>query len=244
MTEDVQHASLSRRNFLTAAGSVAALGSLGLAATGDEIANASGYRTIWKLPAGHSHDIAWTVDDGADAKALGNFLQLADTHSVKLTFFVTSGYAPWRTHRKLITHLAQSGRIQLANHTQTHEGLIGHSAKQIQHELRECEKFIEGEYGVNPRPFFRPPYGSYNSYVQQAAADIGYTTNAMWNSSIPVSARTKPWMIRFNARKWMHGGNILIDHANWPIEGGEHQYLLKLLRERSLTTRKLNEIFK
>jgi peptidoglycan/xylan/chitin deacetylase (PgdA/CDA1 family) len=233
----------SRRSFLTATASMAAVGS-GFELLNGQPATASSYRTIFKLPEHSGSVLAWTVDDGGSSQAVANFAHMVQESDIKLTFFVTSSYSPWRKNAHLLRELVHAGKIQLANHTYTHAKLTQLSSAGIHRQLRECEKFIHGEFGVNPRPFFRPPGGFYNTYVQQAAADIGYTVNTMWNASMPLDPRSKPWMIKYHARKSMHTGNIVIDHANWPFEGPQDDYIVKLIKDRGLTTKKLNEIFK
>jgi peptidoglycan/xylan/chitin deacetylase (PgdA/CDA1 family) len=112
--------------------------------------------TIFQLP-GKTNQIAWTVDDGAGLTAMHNYIDLLNNTDTRLTFFVTSNNSPWRTLRKELRSLAETGRVQFANHTRSHRDLTKLSTGQIKGELRDCGNFIRDEFGVRqPRFSGRP----------------------------------------------------------------------------------------
>ena len=52
--------------------------------------------------------------------------------------------------------------------------------KQIRDELRRTEDKIQEIAGVSTKPYFRPPYGDYDSRVDRIAFEEGYEYNVLW----------------------------------------------------------------
>ena len=200
-------------------------------------------KVLVELPSGHKKSIAWTIDDGVSSSAVAAFVKLARDQDLRLTFFVTSAYESWRKNAKLLRPLVQSGQIQLANHTKTHVDLTSVSDDRIRQELLECERFIKKVYGVDPKPYFRPPYGYYNDRVLRVAAEIGYTKPVMWFGVLADSASTRSYRILTHAKKWLVGGRIVIDHANSANTVADFSRILQILRARGLKTVTLNDVW-
>ena len=198
-------------------------------------------KVIFQLPKGNEKSIAWTIDDGLSASTVAEYGKLASDNDLRLTFFVTSAYASWRKNAQLLRPIVESGQIQLANHTKTHVNLTAVSDDRIRYELLECEKFIKKVYGVDPKPYFRPPYGYYNDHVLKVAAEIGYTKPVMWFGVLADSASTGSYRILTHAKKWLAGGRIVIDHANSPNTVADFAPIVKLLGVRGLKTVTLND---
>ena len=51
----------------------------------------------------------------------------------------------------------------------------------IRRELTDAAAILEAQTGQRPVPYWRPPYGSINGAVIQAAASAGYTKTFMWD---------------------------------------------------------------
>jgi peptidoglycan/xylan/chitin deacetylase (PgdA/CDA1 family) len=51
----------------------------------------------------------------------------------------------------------------------------------VQKELTDGEAAIAGYTGRSTKPFWRAPYGSYNSTVLGWAAEVGYTKHFRWD---------------------------------------------------------------
>lgn len=200
-------------------------------------------KVLVELPRGNKKSIAWTIDDGVSSSAVAAYVELAREHNLRLTFFVTSAYASWRKNAMLLRPLVHSGQIQLANHTKTHVNLTAVSDDRIRQELLECEKFIKKVYGVDPKPYFRPPYGYYNQRVLKVAAEIGYTKPVMWFGVLADSASTSSYRILTHAKKWLVGGRIVIDHANNGNTVADFSRILQILRAKGLKTVTLNDVW-
>ena len=198
---------------------------------------------LWGLP-GKTHNIAWTVDDGFGETALHNYIDFAANTGTRLTFFITSNYRAWRTMRRHLLPLVVTGQVQLGNHTKSHPDLTKLSAAGVRRELTECEKFIRGEFGVNPAPIFRPPYGFYNDQVRQVAASIGYRTTVMWFGSLGdgggVTNRTRLKL----ADKWMTANKIVIAHANSVTPPADLLKIGRIISSRGLNTVTLDDIWR
>lgn len=137
----------------------------------------------------------------------------------------------------------QSGQIQLANHTKTHVNLTAVSDERIRHELLECERFIKRVYGVDPKPYFRPPYGYYNDRVLRVAAEIGYTKPTMWLGTLADSGSTSSFRVWTHAKAWLVGGRIVIDHANSDNTVQDFGKIVKLLKAKGLKTVTLDDVW-
>jgi peptidoglycan/xylan/chitin deacetylase (PgdA/CDA1 family) len=86
--------------------------------------------------------------------------------------------------------------FEIANHTMYHCDLVrggggspstqpcvggAFSADRIRQELTQAETILRAGTGQNPQPYWRPPYGSFNDAVLNAAASVGYTKTFMWD---------------------------------------------------------------
>jgi peptidoglycan/xylan/chitin deacetylase (PgdA/CDA1 family) len=81
--------------------------------------------------------------------------------------------------------------FEVGDHTQNHCNLRdGGTASdcpttpattdRIQSELRDAAASIMASTGLDPRPYWRPPYGAYDTRVRAAATAIGYPITVMW----------------------------------------------------------------
>lgn len=121
--------------------------------------------------------VALTFDDGADGANISRILQTLSTHDVKATFFLTGSGAA--NHGQKIRNIASQGH-QIGNHSYTHPYFTQISAAQMRNELQRTETLIQQLTGRTTKPYFRPPYGAYNSSVLQTVGDAGYTRTIMW----------------------------------------------------------------
>ena len=187
------------------------------------------------LPKSSNRRIAWTVDDGASASALGRYVSLLEKNpSVKITFFVLSGAPGWSKYASRLKALQDRGQIQLANHTATHRKLTSLTDAQIISELSRCENFCLAKYGVSSKPYFRPPYGEIDSRVIRVAASIGFTKPVLWYGSFSSGSGVASSTVLKSATKWIANGRIVIDHANGFATVNVFPQILQLFRSRKL----------
>jgi peptidoglycan/xylan/chitin deacetylase (PgdA/CDA1 family) len=197
---------------------------------------------ITKLPGWHPL-LAWTVDDGIDADVVGKYIEFAAATGTRLTFFINGAYPGWTKHAALLRPLVASGQVQLGNHTWDHPNLTKLSDSRVVAELQRNHDFISSTYGVDARPYFRPPYGFRNARVDRLAASIGYTSPVLWYGSLSDSARITPEQVVAFATQWFLPGHIVIGHANFPSVTTVFSQLSAIIHDRGLQTVTLDDMF-
>lgn len=120
-------------------------------------------RTVRKLPiycveteqktVAISFDAAW----GAD-KTL-KILEILETYDVRANFFVVGFWA--EKYQTELKTLAQSGRVEVGTHSNTHPHMPKLSKSQMELELTTSCNIIESVTGKKPE-LFRPPFGDYS----------------------------------------------------------------------------------
>ncbi len=122
---------------------------------------------------------------------------------MRLTYFVNGTYRSWSDNAPLLRPLVESGQIQLGNHTYSHPDLTTLAPARIADEIRRHDAFLTKTYGIDARPFLRPPYGRHNPAVDAVAADLGYTVTTMWSGSLADSTMiTEDYIVKM-------AGNVL-----------------------------------
>ena len=198
---------------------------------------------ILELPVSNVKRIAWTVDDGSSTEGIKDYLDFMQEHDLRMTFFITSEYPGWISNRVQVQELVDAGNLQLANHTHYHPSLKGCSNGQIAEELTRCGKFIEDTFGVQAKPYFRPPYGHIDARVESVASELGYTSPIMWRGTLGDSARQRRNSIVQLGDKHIRDGAILLDHFNARTPKPVFDELFKKLEQRKLRTVTLDDVY-
>ena len=205
---------------------------------------ASGWPTsaIWRLPA-NSGSLALTIDDGVSYDTVAKYVDFVEQYDRRITFFVTTKYKSWLKVQPRLQPLVDSGQIQLGNHTVTHPNLNTLSTAKVHQELSGCHKFLQEHFGVDSRPYFRPPYGDINENVVNSAKDVGYSKPILWLGSLgdstPISSTAEMKL----ADTWLTADRIVIGHANEPTVTHLFPQIDAILRERHLKTVTLRDVF-
>ena len=108
-------------------------------------------------------------------------------------------------------------------------------------ELQRNHDFIADLFGVDARPYFRPPFGFHDERVDAIAADLGYTVPTLWYGSLADSAEIPAEKIVELATEWFQPQHIVIGHLNWLPVTTVFDRLRALVVERGLTTVTLND---
>lgn len=232
---------MDRRTFLSTLGT-AAVG-LTLPLSFREAADAAGVRIIRELPSWGVKRTAWTVDDGTSPEAVKRYIRLVAENDLRLTFFIYSAMGSWLANKKELQPLVDSGQIQLANHTAHHPALAGLSTKEVQKELMGAHNFIEKHFGVDARPYYRPPYGSINKRVVNPAADIGYTMPMLWSGSLGDASNIRSGRLLTLARSSFYDGSIVLAHANNLTAPKIFPSLIKIVNAKELNLVTLSDAF-
>jgi len=192
---------------------------------------------------GEGNLLAWTVDDGTDPAVIAAYAAFAATTGTRLTLFATGSYPAWRENAEVLRPLVASGQVQMANHTWTHPDLRSLSDAGIRDELQRTHDLIGELFGVDARPFYRPPFGYYNDRVMHVAAEIGYTATTMWYGSIADSSLIPEAEIVRLAHEWFLPQHIVIGHLNYAPVTHVFGDLAQVIADRGLTTVTLNDVF-
>jgi len=198
--------------------------------------------TLTGLP-GDGNLLAWTVDDGSDAEVIRLYTEFAARSGTRLTFFLNATYPGWAQHADILRPLVQSGQIQLGNHTFDHADLTSLSDAGVIDQLQRNHDFIQSTFGVDARPYFRPPYGYHDDRVDALAASIGYTCPVLWYGSLSDSGLiTEQQEVDF-ATQWFLPQHIVIGHLNFMTVTNVFPQLEALIAARGLRTVTLNDVF-
>jgi len=195
-----------------------------------------------KLP-GDGDLLALTVDDGVNTDVVRLYTQFAKDTGVRLTYFVNGTYGSWIDNLALLRPLVESGQIQLGNHTWSHPNLTKLPASRVAQQISRNDEFLKTTFGVDARPYFRPPYGRHNSTVDGVAADLGYTAITLWSGSLSDSTVVKEDYIVEVARRYFTGQAIVIGHLNHLPVTHVYEQFRDLIRARNLRTVTLNDVF-
>nr|WP_279543817.1 polysaccharide deacetylase family protein [Leucobacter ruminantium] len=200
---------------------------------------------IWGLPDEVGNQLAWTVDDGASPEVVMAYANFAQQTGTRLTFFINGMYADaWTPAAPVLAPMIATGQVQIANHTFSHPSLTSIGDAQIQDDLMRNHDFIQQLFGVDARPWYRPPYGNRDARTDAAAAAVGYTQPVMWYGSLGDSGLIPPEVMLQEAGKWLLPAHIVLGHANAPTVTGLFPQLTELLASRGLATVTLNDVFR
>ena len=187
--------------------------------------------------------LALTVDDGANTDVVRLYTQFAADTGIRLTYFVNGMYPSWTDNQALLRPLVDSGQIQLGNHTWSHPDLRSLSESEVTEELSRNHRFLANSYGVEPTPFYRPPYGYHNATVCKVAADLGYTATTLWNGSLSDSSVITEDFLLSMADKYFTPQRIVIGHLNHLPVTHIYGQLVDLIRTRNLRTVTRRDVF-
>ena len=200
------------------------------------------FGTINSIP-DHPGMFALTVDDGISTEVVREYTRFCQRTGMRLTFFVTGQYSSWTENIPELRPLVESGQIQMANHTWTHPSLTDTSADRVISELNMTHEFLQNNYGVDGRPYFRPPFGNHDARVDSIAASLGYTTPVMWYGSLSDAGQISADQLREFAGKWIGEKRIVIGHANFPAVIECMDYIKDLILDRKLQPVTLNDLY-
>jgi peptidoglycan/xylan/chitin deacetylase (PgdA/CDA1 family) len=141
--------------------------------------------------------VALTFDMGGRLVPGVDILHFLIDHKVCATLFPTGAMAQTAEGQQIMAIVrAHPELFEVGNHTMHHCDLVrggGGSPTEppcvggpptaafIRRELTDAATILRQQTGQDPAPYWRPPYGSLNNAVIQAAAAAGYTKTFMWD---------------------------------------------------------------
>jgi peptidoglycan/xylan/chitin deacetylase (PgdA/CDA1 family) len=187
--------------------------------------------------------LALTVDDGVSSDVVRLYTEFARDTGVRLTYFVNGAYRSWTENQALLRPLVDTGQIQLGNHTWSHPDLTKLPLTAVAEELRHTHDFLWKTYGVDARPYFRPPYGAHDANVDKISGELGYTADTLWSGSLEDHVVIPADEIVKMADKYFTAGAIVIGHLNHEPVTHVYGRLVDLIRERRLRTVTLRDVY-
>lgn len=128
--------------------------------------------------------VALTFDAGSDLGNTGLVLDLLSEHGVAASFGITGEFAG--EHPDHVRRMAREGHVVM-NHSNTHSSFTGVSSDDVlldtasrQADLRAADDVLAPLIGRSTVPFWRPPYGDYDTSVLADVGAIGYGYTVMW----------------------------------------------------------------
>ena len=187
--------------------------------------------------------LALTVDDGVSSEVVQAYTQFAKDTGIRLTYFVNGVYSSWTDHADLLRPLVDDGQIQLANHTWLHPNLTKLPLVAVAEEFRHNHDFLWKTYGVDVRPYFRPPYGAHNAHVDEVAGELGYTVNTLWTGDLGDQVVMSETDIVKMAEAYFNPQAVVIGHLNHMPVTNVYGQLVDIIRARKLRTVTLDDVF-
>ena len=136
----------------------------------------------------------------------------------------------------------RDGQIQLGNHTWSHPDLTKLPLTAVAEELRHNHDFLWKTYGIDARPYFRPPYGQHNAHVDKISGELGYTATTLWSGSLEDHVVIPAEPDREDGREVLHPRAIVIGHLNHMPVTHVYGQLVDLIRARRLRTVTLDDV--
>lgn len=198
---------------------------------------------FWGGPA-TGNRIAITLDDGYCGSCIASYVAFAQSSGLHLTFNPNGQFsALWTPHLETMRQMIADRQVQIGNHTFNHLDLRTLSASGIVDQLNRNEEWIEQAFGVTGRPWFRPPYGYYDSRINDVAGSIGYTNILMWNGSFGDSTPISPQQLLELANQYLTAGTIMLGHLNHHVIFPLWPQIQEIIAQRRLDPVTLDEMF-
>jgi peptidoglycan-N-acetylglucosamine deacetylase len=219
-------------------------GSAGVAAVGSAGGSVSRLPPIERAIPGVAHvivrgparpEIALTFDDGFCAPCVARIIRTLAATGAHATIFPNGTYSrSWVPQASTIRRLVAKGQLQVGNHTFLHHDALLESPAAFLTDLSRDESWIERTFGVTARPFFRPPYGAYNSTTLTTAGASGYTKVIIWSGTVADSSPRTVGYILGAIRHWARPGAIILMHGNYPATSIALTQIIQIVRARGL----------
>jgi peptidoglycan/xylan/chitin deacetylase (PgdA/CDA1 family) len=225
---------------------------------------AAGDSETFHVVPGADDGVALTFDMGGRLDPGVQILNFLIANEVCATLFPTGAMAKTTEGRKIMEIVRANPELfEIGNHTMHHCDLVrggGGSptnapceiggtptADFIRAELLDAAAILEELTGQDPRPYWRPPYGSLNAVVLSAAASAGYTKTFMWDIDTidwkPISdGGPTAQQIATKVITTAEGGSIVLMHLGGYETLDALEIMVPGLRERGFTLTSLSDL--
>lgn len=156
--------------------------------------------------------VALTFDDGYSSTS-GSFDKILATlkaRNVRVTFFLLGDWI--EDHPTEMRRIIADGH-EVANHSYNHPLFTLLTEAQIRNEVLSTEALIK-QFGVDPKPNFRYPYGGHNAYTDAILASLGYLYWSWTASTGDSGPNDTVTGVRNGALFNLHDGGIILAHVS------------------------------
>jgi peptidoglycan/xylan/chitin deacetylase (PgdA/CDA1 family) len=191
----------------------------------------------WYHVSGAGKRMALSFDDSGDGPWASMLRTLKAYHS-HATFFVLGPWINSALARKTI-----AGGNAIGSHGWTHTEMTRQSYGAVRSELTRTLAPWWRAAGATPVPYFRPPYGSFNSTTLAAAGSAGFTRAILWD--VDPRDWTSPGSAAITQRvlSHVHSGAIVCMHLR-PQTAAALPAILRGLHARGYKAVTIPELFR
>jgi peptidoglycan/xylan/chitin deacetylase (PgdA/CDA1 family) len=226
---------------------------------------APGAQQIFRILPGAASQVALTFDMGGRLDPAVDVLERLVIDRVCATLFPTGASSLTTVGKQAMALVkAHPELFEVGNHTYLHcnfrDGGGGSvacptsppSATYIKEDLLKTANVIKSLTGQNPAPYWRPPYGAYDSRVLAAVAAAGYTKTFMWHidtidwrhvTATPTPGPTAAQIVSKVVTNAVNGSVVLMHLGGWNTLDALPS-MVSQLRARGLTPTTASEILR
>ncbi|WP_051280238.1 polysaccharide deacetylase family protein [Anaerovorax odorimutans] len=177
-----------------------------------------------------SKKLTITYDCGGESEGSTSYiLDVLKKHDIKATFFLSG---EWIESYPFLAKRIAEEKHEIGNHSYSHPDFTKLSENEIIKEINKAENIIKETIGINPKPIFRFPFGSYNNNVLQLVGSLGYIYSIQW------SIDPKDWKlppsnkIVDNIIKKVSNDDIILLHNHGESTAAASDIFIPLLKEK------------
>ena len=173
--------------------------------------------------------VALTFDAAYEPAPLKSILATLKAEEVPATFFLTGEFI--RDFPDSVAAIVAGG-YPIGNHSYSHPDFATISDAEIKSQLERTAASIEAAGAEDPRPLFRPPYGSRNAHILSVLGDEGYVSVYWTIDTLDWKTDRTPEQIRSAVLENLQPGAIILMHVGGKATAGILPTLIADLRSR------------
>lgn len=185
-------------------------------------------------------EIALTFDAGSDIVGIG-ILDVLKKHNIKATFFLTGKWV--EKYPEYARRIANEGH-EIGNHSYSHPDAVKTSAAAFKEDILKAEEAIKKATGKSPQPYFRFPFGSYNSAALKTVGEAGYPFSIQWSLDTIDWQQPSAEVIISRIEAGASNGDIILMHIGGVNTPEAVDKIIPWLKEKGYQLVTLTELLK
>lgn len=177
--------------------------------------------------------VALTFDGTFSSGSTDQIISTLRSEGATATFFLAGTFADnFPDHTRRI----RNNCFALGNHSNTHPDFVNLTDNQIISEISIARQKLIDTAAGETKPFFRLPYGSYNSRVLAAVERTGYNRIIQWNiDTIDWREDTTAQQIVQRVRNGLRPGSIILMHVAGPQTAAALPEVIRHIKSQGYT---------